>query len=107
RGGDACIRSIGEAIRATIRQTDFAARWGGDEFVVLLPETEPEQGRVVGQKLQHQLLARMLQESWPVTFSIGVGTLRQTRGSVDDFVARVDALMYLAKRQGKNAVRYQ
>jgi diguanylate cyclase (GGDEF)-like protein len=107
RGGDTCLRSIGDAIRATIRQTDFAARWGGDEFVVLLPETDAEQARVVVQKLQAHLLVRMAAESWPVTFSIGVGTVHRAHATVDDFVGRVDTLMYLVKRQGKNGVRYQ
>jgi diguanylate cyclase (GGDEF)-like protein len=106
RGGDTCLRTIAEAIRQSVRQTDVAARWGGDEFVVLLPETNAEQAKTAAQKLQGHLTARMIEYSWPVTFSIGVGTLCHPEGSVQDFIARADALMYLAKRQGKNSVSY-
>jgi diguanylate cyclase (GGDEF)-like protein len=107
RGGDNLLRTVAETIRATIRHTDFAARWGGDEFVILLPETDSDQSAVVVDKLRAQLLAGVLARGWPVTFSLGVGTLRRPEGSVEDFVARADALMYLAKRQGKNSVSYQ
>jgi diguanylate cyclase (GGDEF)-like protein len=107
RSGDDLLRLVAETVRTTIRHTDFAARWGGDEFVILLPETDDEQARVVIEKLRASLLARTAERGWPVTFSIGVGTLRRAEGSVEDFVHRADALMYLAKRQGKNSVTYQ
>ena len=106
-GGDNLLKLVAEVIRATIRHTDFAARWGGDEFVLLLPETDSDQARVVIEKLRHHLLARAADHGWPVTFSIGVGTLTRADGTVQDFVQRADALMYLAKRQGKNSVSYE
>jgi diguanylate cyclase (GGDEF)-like protein len=107
RGGDDLLRLVAETVRTTIRHTDFAARWGGDEFVILLPETDADQARVVIEKLRANLLARAAERGWSVTFSIGVGTLRRAEGSVEDFVHRADALMYMAKRQGKNSVSYQ
>ena len=107
QGGDRLLKCVGDAIRATMRHTDTAARWGGDEFVILLPETDADQARVAVHKLHTQLLTRANEGGWGVTFSIGVGTLRRPEGKVDDFVARADALMYLAKRQGKDSVRYE
>ena len=107
RGGDDLLRVVGQTVRTTVRHTDFAARWGGDEFVILLPETDSDQAVIVVDKLRAQLLARVLAHGWPVTFSIGVGTLRRPEGTVEDFVARADSLMYLAKGQGKNTVTYQ
>jgi diguanylate cyclase (GGDEF)-like protein len=106
-GGDALLRCVGDTIRATIRQTDTAARWGGDEFVVLLPETDRDQAATAVEKLQTQLLERTRAFGWPVTFSIGVGTIWRPAGTVDSFVARVDGLMYRSKHSGKNSVSYE
>lgn len=82
------------------------ARLGGDEFAVLLPETSQESARVVVAKLQGGLLEEMRQNSWPITFSIGVLTCNAAPSTTDELVRIADDLMYSVKRDSKNALKY-
>jgi len=83
-------------------------RLGGDEFVLLFPETGPEAGRHVVEKLRQVLLASMSDAGYAVTFSIGMASTNGGAATnVDDLVGQADRLMYEAKKSGKNAVRQE
>lgn len=105
--GDELLRTVARTIRESLRTTDTIARMGGDEFVVLLPETGPEQAEVVSRKIRENLLAEMQRNDWPVTVSIGAVTYRQTPNSAKEMVKRADDLMYTGKKRGKNTIRYE
>jgi len=106
--GDACLRLVAATVRRHLRQVDVLGRLGGDEFVLLFPETGPEAGRYVVEKLRQALLASMGDAGYAVTFSIGMASTNGGAAtSVDDLVGQVDRLMYEAKKSGKNAVRQE
>jgi diguanylate cyclase (GGDEF)-like protein len=104
--GDTVLRTIATNIKAHLRKTDFVARVGGDEFVVLLPETNQETAPIVISNMQRALLKEMHENGWPVTFSIGVLTLTASQLSVDEMLGRADQLMYMVKNGGKNNIQY-
>ena len=78
------------------------ARFGGDEFVVLLPETTGEAARTFLTKLHELLNAAMEQQGWEVTFSIGAATYNMAQSTVDEVIQQADELMYKVKNSGKN-----
>ncbi|HEY43301.1 MAG TPA: GGDEF domain-containing protein [Anaerolineae bacterium] len=104
--GDQVLRTVVCYIKAHLRKTDVIARLGGDEFALLLPETSQESARVAISKLQSGLLEEMEKNNWPVTFSIGVLMCNVAPHTADELVRKADELMYSAKRDSKNAIRY-
>jgi len=104
--GDALLRTVASTIARSMRAMDATARMGGDEFVVLMPETGQEAARTIAPRLQQALLNEMQAHQWPVTFSLGTLTCKQPSSSVDELIGLADHLMYAAKRSGKNAIAY-
>ena len=105
--GDRLLRSIAKTIKSNIREIDVIARFGGDEFGILLAETGSESAALVASKLKERLVELVKQHGWPVTFSTGVVTFERIPASVDEMIDAADAQMYLAKRHGKNRTRYR
>jgi len=102
RAGDELLVTVVSTILANIRSTDMLARFGGDEFVVLLPETTGEAARTFLTKLHELLNAAMEQQGWEVTFSIGAATYNMAQSTVDEVIQQADELMYKVKNSGKN-----
>jgi diguanylate cyclase (GGDEF)-like protein len=104
--GDQVLRGVADIIRSRIRKIDVAARYGGDEFVILLPETDPTGGWVFAEKLR-QMVAEQQgtpgQESAP-TISTGVVAYPADGRTADALVISADRAMYTSKRGGKNRV---
>ena len=104
--GDQALLVIVDFIKKNIRKSDVVARIGGDEFALLLPETNSEVVRSVCLKIQEGLLEKMRQNNWPITFSMGVLTCEVAPTSADVLVSMADELMYSVKHSTKNAIRY-
>lgn len=104
--GDALLREIASRVRSTIRRTDTMARLGGDEFAILFPETARDGAGAIIERLRAALTDIRVQGDRPVTFSIGVVTDTGKRCTFDEILKAADSLMYKAKREGKNTVRY-
>jgi diguanylate cyclase (GGDEF)-like protein len=105
--GDRLIKAIAGVIRHTIRFTDSAARYGGDEFVVLLPETDASGGYVVGEKLRRDIAVLTLHaadRNVRSSVSVGLVTYPDDGTSIEQLVAAADVAMYEAKRRGKNRI---
>ena len=100
--GNDLLCVIAETIRKNIRAIDTVARFGGDEFVILMPETGRAQAHTVINKIQRCLAEEMQKRTWNVTFSIGVATCDSPNCSLDDLIRKADGLMYAAKNSGKN-----
>jgi len=105
--GDTLLFSVANTMVSNLRETDVVARFGGDEFAVLLPRSTSEQTRVVIDKMRLKLLEAMQRHHWNVTFSIGAVTYVEPPASVDEMIRRADALMYEVKTSGKNTVKME
>ena len=100
--GDELLRCVAATMKSTLRESDVVARIGGDEFAILLPETDYEATKNVLSKLQSALNAVMAKNGWTVTFSIGATTSPTAPSLFEDIMRQVDDLMYSAKKAGKN-----
>ncbi len=103
--GDVLLSYVANILSSNIRSSDCAGRFGGDEFVVLLPETGEDSADAIAKKLQNELLAGMQLHQWPVTFSIGVATFDVPPIDVGVMLKYADRLMYEVKQAGKNHVK--
>lgn len=101
--GDAALAVVAAAFRAELRAYDLCSRFGGDEFLVVLPETDEEEAVTVGERIQAWLAKNPLPTSegpLAVGVSIGVGSLQDGEPELGTVLARADAAMYAAKRAG-------
>jgi diguanylate cyclase (GGDEF)-like protein len=103
--GDRCLRIVGKLIANNIRQVDRAGRIGGEEFVVMMPDTTSEMARAVGERLRAAIAGSELRyaNGGPLTASIGVA-VGAVSDTVDSLLGRADRALYEAKRQGRNRV---
>ena len=104
--GDQLLIQFANSIRKNIRKSDFIARLGGDEFALLFPETDQKSARIVFSKIQGILREEMQHKKWPVTFSVGIVTCKTAPKTTDQLIKLADVLMYAAKNDGRNTVRY-
>jgi len=102
--GDALLVRVGVVLRAKVRDIDVPARMGGDEFAVLLPETDGNGAQHAGQMLLQKLRIEFASMKYPVTSSIGAATFTQPPATFDDAVKCADELMYQVKKDSKDAV---
>jgi len=105
--GDSVLTRIAAVLKLQLRGIDIIARMGGDEFVMILPETDDQAAHKVVPRLQSSLLEEMQSYHWPVTFSIGVLTFVSAPSDADEMFRLADQLMYSAKKEGKNAICYK
>lgn len=105
--GDTLLQLVGRTIMQTVRTTDLVGRTGGDEFMVLLPETDGDQARVATEKLLAALDIMTSQSGWQATASIGVVSYREFDDTYDAMFARTERLMRKAKVKGKNGAEFQ
>jgi diguanylate cyclase (GGDEF)-like protein len=106
QAGNRVLQEVVAVLKRSVRLADTVARIGGDEFAVLLPETDENAVRVMLPRLHDNLLQAMQTSGWPVTFSIGVLTCHQPECDSDEIFRRADGLMYAVKHGGKNGIRY-
>jgi diguanylate cyclase (GGDEF)-like protein len=104
--GDDVLRAFAQRLREFLRSADFCARFGGEEFVVVLPETSLATAMEVGERIRAGIARAPLLDKprLQVTVSIGVASMEQKQG-INDLFAAADAAVYLAKNEGRNQVR--
>ncbi len=101
--GDEVLRRLGMILRTTIRLPDLPSRYGGEEFVVLLPES----GEESAMGLARRIMQRVASEPWenePVTISVGMASMNESLKNGFQLVELADEALYAAKRAGKNRV---
>lgn len=104
--GDLVLRFVADYLKAHLRHADVISRYGGEEFVVLLPQTNQEQAFLLAERLRQGIAATPVpagEEKLWVTVSVGVSSLTPPM-SGDDLLQSADAAMYRAKQAGKNRV---
>ncbi|MCP1727639.1 diguanylate cyclase (GGDEF)-like protein [Natronospira proteinivora] len=102
--GDKILKSLAKHIQGNIRETDTAARWGGEEFLIVLPETELSEAVQVAEKLRQAFEVRPFQLDGyeiPVTLSMGVACC-QDGDNIEAILTRADKALYRAKANGRN-----
>ena len=104
--GDRLLMAMAESLRSTLRRTDVIARVGGDEFVLLLPETGGAAAKAAITRVHSSLCETMLENNWEVSFSIGVVTYNKFYLQADEVLREVYELMEQVKESGKNDIRY-
>lgn len=102
--GDAALRAVAKLLREQLRNTDLAFRFGGEEFVLLLPNSDIEAARIVGERIRRGIEGLTLEvgnHSVPLSASLGCSTYRSS-DSQESLLHRADNALYQAKRNGRN-----
>jgi diguanylate cyclase (GGDEF)-like protein len=102
--GDAAIRHVADAIRRGGRETDMAARLGGEEFALLLPGTDSVGAVKAAERIRKALASSSIPNVGTVTISMGVATAPEDAGGEEELVRVADARLYAAKALGRNQV---
>jgi len=105
--GDRVLAAVGQVVSDGVRRIDTAARYGGDEFVVLLPETDPTGAFVLAEKIRigvNELDLDLPEETVRPSLSVGVVSYPDDGGTADELMISADRAMYTSKRAGKNRV---
>jgi len=105
--GDRVLQELGRLIKGNTRASDVAARWGGDEFVVLAPDTASRPARRIAERIRakaEQCKPISSEEATPITVSVGVATYPEHAANLTELIKHADEAMYNAKGLGKNQV---
>ena len=105
--GDRVLAAVGQVVSDGVRRIDTAARYGGDEFVVLLPETDPTGAFVLAEKIRigvNDLDLNLPEEAVRPSLSVGVVSYPDDGQTADELMISADRAMYTSKRAGKNRV---
>ncbi len=105
--GDEVLKKLADEILKNIRETDIFARWGGEEFVILLPHTDKEGALKAAEKIRVVICESQLEELEEITISIGVTVIDPENYDIDEVIKRADMAMYEAKENGRNRVAYK
>jgi diguanylate cyclase (GGDEF)-like protein len=107
RGGDEMLIAVVETMQDSVRGIDILGRWGGEEFVALLPGATMDSAMIVAQRIRtniEKLLLHSHGNAMRMTISLGVSTLRDRQDTLDAMFLRSDRALYLAKEAGRNQV---
>ncbi len=101
--GDEVLVGFCELVQSRLRTMDHFNRWGGEEFMVLLPETTLDEALIITERIRKEVSEKDFGLNEPLTVSIGI-TQNRENDNIESLVGRIDAAMYNAKRLGKNRV---
>jgi diguanylate cyclase (GGDEF)-like protein len=103
--GDDALAAVGAVLSATVRTSDFAGRYGGEEFLVLLPDTDTEGARRLAEKVRETIASiRISTVDRKITMSVGIAVLPDHALDADSLVRAADRALYLAKSSGRDRV---
>ena len=104
--GDNTLSKIAEFLLEKLRETDIICRWGGEEFLVLLPATNIEQAQNIAEKLRRKLEQTSFEKVKTLSASFGIAAVTNS-DTLEDVINRADHALYLAKHNGRNCVKTQ
>jgi len=102
--GDEALKDACSFVQSSIRSNDYLGRWGGDEFLVIVTNTDLEGAIKVAEKLRAGLCSKEQKDYGSLRMSIGVSTLHKDESDYDGLLRRVDKALYESKKNGKNRV---
>ncbi len=100
--GDQVLMDLAGLVQEEMREYDFLARWGGEEFLVLSPETGRGDASALAERIRRRVETRTFGEAGRVTISLGVSLYRPGADTAESFLQRADRALYRAKEQGRN-----
>lgn len=103
--GDDVLKFVADMLSKNLRKYDFISRWGGEEFLILLPATQLDQARIVAEKLRSSLEGASHPIAGKITVSIGVCITSPSQENEGICVIEADDALYEAKRAGRNRVK--
>jgi diguanylate cyclase (GGDEF)-like protein len=101
--GDYVLKTIANLTKENIRETDYLIRWGGEEFMIVLPETVLERAEVLADRIIKAINSYKFKKAGRVTVSIGVAQFKEIE-SAESFIKRADEALYKAKTNGRDKV---
>lgn len=101
--GDAVLIELSALVKSQLRSSDHLARWGGEEFTIILPESELSQGAFTAEKLRQRIESHLFSIDQSVTCSFGVIQCTED-DTIDTALGRVDTKLYEAKESGRNKI---
>ena len=104
--GDQVLIQLSHILQRTLRNIDIICRWGGEEFVILLPTADLTTGMNIAQKLRTNIENMNIDTVGKITASFGISEV-QTGDTMEDSVSRADKALYLAKKSGRNCIKTQ
>lgn len=100
--GDHVLKEVSDLLSKSTRESDYFARWGGEEFIILTPDSEGDGKIYLADKLLHLISSHSFEDVGKVTTSIGISSAREGDKQLDEIIKRADQGLYNAKEQGKN-----
>ncbi|MFZ3137929.1 MAG: diguanylate cyclase [Thermodesulfovibrionales bacterium] len=101
--GDYVLQTLTQIVKEKLREIDSLVRWGGEEFIIIAPETDIEKAEVLAERIRKGTENYIFDQVGAITISLGVAQLKKD-DTEDTFIKRVDDAMYLAKQKGRNRV---
>lgn len=101
--GDYVLQTLTQIVMENLREIDCLVRWGGEEFVVITPETDVEKAEVLAERIRKAIEDYRFDQAGTVTISLGVTQYRKN-DTADSCIKRADDAMYIAKGKGRNRV---
>ncbi|WIV10497.1 diguanylate cyclase [Proteiniborus sp. MB09-C3] len=103
RKGDVVLGKIGNIILENVRKSDIVGRYGGEEFIVILPNTTIKEGEAVAEKIRKTVeKSNLINESYPITISLGISSFPEHGQTEDELIEKADQASYVAKETGRN-----
>jgi diguanylate cyclase (GGDEF)-like protein len=102
--GDKILSMVGGIIKQCIRQTDFGCRYGGEEFAVILPDTNVEDAILIAERIRKCVESDTVELNAGVTISAGANQYTSMQ-IINEFIAKTDSALYKAKESGRNCVK--
>jgi len=102
--GDQVLRAVGKFLHDSVRDVDSVGRYGGEEFIMFLPETSKDAAQLLSERLRKGVAAIELGNLPGVTVSMGIATFPEDGKTIEELLKKADAALYAAKERGRNKV---
>jgi len=102
--GDEVLKKVAHILKEESRRTDLVFRYGGEEFIILFPDSTLDKIKKVAERIRKKIEQTVILDNKPVTISAGIGEFNDKQISIQHFIHDLDNALYTAKRTGKNKI---